>query len=161
MGLATGLTVFVLGGLVLYSWDLHLQANAKARSEPGTARLAHEQTTPTQQLAEAAEQPRGAPSAPQDPAHTRNSGSTIEEIKIAIDAVPTTADVLVDGVWVGATPYEGAFPQGPAKRQLTLIAKGYAPTRKEVTFDRNLRLSFHLQKVSPTKGVRRTDPSGL
>ena len=102
-------------------------------SAPAPAAPAASAPAPPSALA----QPASAPEPPQPPAAAPSKAPSPKQTTLEITSTPPGADVFVDGVQVGVTPYLLRARLG-AKHKIEVRAKGRAPEIREVLIDREV-----------------------
>jgi serine/threonine-protein kinase len=72
----------------------------------------------------------------------------VDEVRIKVTADVPGAVVKIDGVEVGASPFEGPFLRSEALRTVEVFAAGHEPAKRALKFDVDQDLAFELQPAS-------------
>jgi len=79
--------------------------------------------------------------------------ATDSTVLLKISAVPAEATILIDGAKV-SNPYEGKFTKSDVNRTITVSATGYEEKTEMLALNKDIELSYELDKDRPTSGGR-------
>ncbi len=134
MALFAGLSAF----LFLQSRKPQATAQADAASPPVTASTQAQSLSPPPDAAFTA--------APASSAQAVTKGEMIE---IKVKALPSHAEIFLDGARLPSNPYTGKFPADGAGHKLHAEAEDYRSAGQIVTFDRDATIDLALERKGP------------
>lgn len=135
--------VGVMALLAAFSAYLFLQS----RKPPAVAQADAAPAPPT-----ASAEPKSLPPAEAFSAAPPSSAQAVakgETIEIKVKAIPSHAEIFLDGARLPSNPYAGKFPADGAGHKLHAEAENYRSAGQIVTFDRDAAIELVLERKGP------------